>query len=115
MQFQLHHAAFKMFPIKPTEISSAQAQAGGIVVGVIAFIGCIFALFVGIVCYRKGICKKSTLRSSQIRNDRRTPIRTYLLTSFPTTGSNTINLNNAYATMHGTTTPQNGTQYPYQP
>ena len=101
---------------KPAEISSAQAQAqaGGIAGGVIVFIGCTIALFIGIVCYRKGVCKKSTPRPSQLRNNRQTPITTHPLASFPTVGSNTTNLNNAYTTTFVTTSPPNGTQHLYQ-
>ena len=46
-----------------------RALAGGIAVGVVAFIGCIFALFIGVVCYKKGICKKSSRPSQQTRNN----------------------------------------------
>ena len=114
--FQLHHAAFEMLTIKPAEISSAraQAQAGGIAGGVIVFVSCVIALFIGVVCYWKGVCKKSSPRPSQLRNNRQATITTYPLTSFPTVGSNTANTNNAYASTFVTTSPPNGTQYLYQ-
>ena len=115
MLIQLGHTAFEMFL---TIISSGQtlssAQAGGIAASVIAFVCIIAAPFIGIICYRKGICKKSTPRSrpSQTRNNHQTPITTYPLTSFPI---NTMG-HSVYPTAYATTTPHfslNGTQHPY--
>ena len=92
-------------------------QAGSIAVGVIAFVGCIIAQCVGIICYKKGVCKKSTPRPFQAGNNRQTPSTTYPRAPPGTTfGSNTIN-HNVYATPYYATTPQfspNGTQYLYQ-
>ena len=113
MLIQLSYAAFEMLLII---ISSGQtlssAQAGGIAAGVIAFVY-IVAQFIGVICYKKGVCKKSTPRPrpSQMRNNRQTPaVTTYPLTSFPTVGSN------AMSHTVSATTPQfslNGTQHPY--
>ena len=94
--------------------ASAQAQAVGIAVGVIAFIGYIIALIVGLACYRKGICKKRNPHPSQMRNNCRTPVATYPLASYPSNSSNAMNRNNAYATTYVTTATPNGTQNQYQ-
>ena len=66
------------------------ALAGGIAVGVIAFVGCIFALFIGVVCYKKGVCKKSTPRPSRLTR------------------------NNTYPTTYVTPAAPSGTQHLYQ-
>ena len=68
----------------------SSAQAGGIAVGVIAFIACIIAQFVGVMCYKKGACRKGTPHPSQTRSNFQTPTTIYPLTSFPTVGSNTM-------------------------
>ena len=82
-------------------VGLSSAEAGGVAASVIiAFVGCVIAQCIGIVCYKKGVCKNSTPR--------------------PTVGS--ITMNSGY---HVTTAPQislNGThvlyqqpQRPYQP
>ena len=103
-----------MHTISLAEISSAQAQAqaGGIAVGVIASVGFIIALFIGVVCCKNGVCKKRNPRPSQMRNNRQTPVTTYQLASVGSSAA--MNRNNVYATTYVTTTPLNGTQYLYQ-
>ena len=92
----------------------SSAQASGVAVAVIAFVGCIVAQLVGVICYKQGLCEKGTPRPFQARNNGQTLITAYPLTSFPTqsAGSNTMS-HTVYATAYATTTPQislNGTQ-----
>ena len=90
-------------------IGLSSAQAGGIAAGVIAFVGCVIALIVGVACYKNGVCKQSSPRPSQMRTNRPAPLITY---PPATVGSSTMN--NGYVII----TPQfflNATHQQQQP
>ena len=93
-----------MSPV-PTALSSA--EAGGVAVGVIAFIAYVIAQSICIVCvcYKTGVFKKSTF---QLENDRQTAYPYPHALSTPVGSSTTSQ--NVYATTH-VTLSQNQAQH----